>query len=73
MNATDRCFLSCPKKSNHTNLTIFWHSFCIILLGRYKKLDGNDEKNRNDGNDGNDGIDGADGKDGRDDTDDADR
>ena len=66
MSATDRCFLGCPKKLNQMNLNIVLHSFCIMLLGSYKKCDGND------GNDGNDGIDGADGKVGRDDTDDAD-
>ena len=67
MSATDRCFLGCPKKLNQMNLNIALHSFCVMLLGSYKKCDGND------GNDGNDGIDGADGKDGRYDTDDADR
>ena len=46
------------------NLNIVLHSFCIMLLGSYKKFDGND---------GNVGNDGADGKDGRDDIDDADR
>ena len=73
MSATDRCFLGCPKKLNQMNLNIVLHSFCIMLLGSYKKCDGNDGNVGNDGNDGNDGIDGADGKDGRDDIDDADR
>ena len=36
MSATDRCFVSRPQKVNQLNLTIVWHSFCIILLWSYK-------------------------------------
>ncbi len=57
MSATDRCFLGCPKKLNQMNLNIVLHSFCVMLLGSYKKCDGND------GTDGTDGIDENDGKD----------